>query len=71
MLAAAGLQVKRRTTIGYGPFSIRGRTILADDRGRSLDRSLGALAAERLPFLRGLGWHYVVLADRPRQRAGE
>ena len=71
MLAAAGLQVRRRTTIGFGPFSIRGHGIIADDRGRRLDRTLSALAAERLPFLRRLGWHYVVLADRPRPRTGD
>lgn len=71
MLAAAGLRVRRRTTVGFGPFSIRGHGILADDRGRRLDRTLNALAAERLPFLRRLGWHYVVLAERPRPRIGD
>jgi len=35
-----------------------------------VDRTLSALAAERLPFLRRLGWHYVVLADRARPRTG-
>ncbi len=65
MLVDAGLRVRRRTTVGFGPFTVRSRRIVGEDRGRRLDRMLSGLAADRLPFLRRRGWHYVVLADRP------
>ena len=71
LLADAGLRVGRRSTVGFGPFTVRSRKILGEDRGRHLDRMLNGLAAERLPFLRRRGWHYVVLAHRPESEIGE
>jgi SAM-dependent methyltransferase len=71
LLADAGLLVGRRSTVGFGPFTVRSRKILGEDRGRHLDQMLNGLAAERLPFLRRRGWHYVVLAHRPESEIGE
>lgn len=65
MLVDAGLRVRRRTTVGFGPFTVRSKRVLGEDRERRLNAMLSGLAADRLPFLRRRGWHYVVLADRP------
>lgn len=71
MIAAAGLRIERRTTIGYGPFTVRGKAVLSEERGRSLHRALTAASRERLPFLRRVGWHYMVLARRVEPGADE
>jgi hypothetical protein len=67
LLADAGLRVGRRSTVGFGPFTVRSRKLLGDESGRRLDRRLSGLAADRLPFLRRRGWHYVVLATAPER----
>jgi ubiquinone/menaquinone biosynthesis C-methylase UbiE len=59
MLAAHGINVVRRATVGYGPFTVLGRGALPDRAGRLLDTAL-ATASERHVRLRGAGWHYVV-----------
>jgi ubiquinone/menaquinone biosynthesis C-methylase UbiE len=61
MLRGAGLAPARRTTIGYGPFTFRGRTILTPRRSLALHRRLQRAAAEH-PQLRRHGWHYLVAA---------
>jgi ubiquinone/menaquinone biosynthesis C-methylase UbiE len=59
MLAGEGLVVVRRTTVGYGPFTVMGTLLLPDRIGTSLHERLESSARER-PRLRGTGWHYVV-----------
>ena len=69
IVTANGMRIERRTTVGYGPFTVRGRAVMNEARGRRLHHALSALARERLPFLRRMGWHYLVLARRVQERA--
>ena len=64
IVSSNGLRIERRTTVGYGPFTVRGRALMNEDRSRRVHYSLDALARGRLPFLRRMGWHYLVLARR-------
>jgi SAM-dependent methyltransferase len=63
-LVAAGLVPQRRTTLGYGPFTFRGRPLLPDRVGIRLHTRLHALAGERIPRLRRYGWDYLFSARR-------
>ena len=65
MLVAAGLEVTRRTTIGFGPFTFLGRPILGDRAAHSLHVRLQSAGEQRAPALRRLGWHYLVAARKP------
>ncbi len=65
LLAGAGIAVTRRTTIGYGPFTVLGRPVLAAGLGSSLDEMLQH-AARAHPRLRGGGWHYLVAGAKDR-----
>lgn len=65
MLAGAGIAVARRTTVGYGPFTLMGRRLLPDRAGTRLHEGLEQSAA-RSPRLRGSGWHYVVAGRKAR-----
>ncbi len=68
LLERAGVTVVRRTTVGYGPFTLLGRPALPDAAGTRLNEILQRAGA-RHPRLRGLGWHYVVAGvkdGRPR-----
>jgi 2-polyprenyl-3-methyl-5-hydroxy-6-metoxy-1,4-benzoquinol methylase len=58
LLAGAAITVLRRTTVGYGPFTILGRRALPEVAGTRLHHAL-QLAGERHPRLRGTGWHYI------------
>lgn len=58
LLADAGITVERRTTIGYGPFTVMGRRILPDGLGRIVDERLQGAALDH-PRLRRVGWHYL------------
>jgi ubiquinone/menaquinone biosynthesis C-methylase UbiE len=62
-LARAGLTVVRRTTVGYGPFTVRGRGAMPDGLGTRLNDMLHARSRHH-PRLRGAGWHYVVAATK-------
>jgi SAM-dependent methyltransferase len=64
MLVDAGLQPVRRTTVGFGPFTVLWRPVLGDRAGLLLDHRLGRLAERRVPRLRRTGWHYVVCARK-------
>jgi D-aspartate ligase len=66
LLAEAGIAVTRRTTVGYGPFTVLGRPILPDAIGCSLDERLQR-AAQDHARLRGGGWHYLVAGTRSRR----
>lgn len=59
LLAGAGVAAIRRTTIGYGPFTVLGRELLPGRLGVAVDERL-QLACARHPRLRGAGWHYLV-----------
>ena len=61
-LVAAGLEPERRTTVGFGPFTVFWRPILPDRTSLRLQRGLDHLAEHRVPRLRRYGWHYLVSA---------
>ena len=68
LLERAAVTVVRRTTVGYGPFTVLGRPALPDAAGTRLNEILQRAGA-RHPRLRGAGWHYVVAGvkdSRPR-----
>jgi SAM-dependent methyltransferase len=65
LIADVGLEVTRRTTVGYGPFSVLGRPVLSDARGLRLHAWLSELSHHRHPQLRRMGWHYLVAARKP------
>jgi SAM-dependent methyltransferase len=63
-LVAAGLEPERRTTIGFGPFTVYWRSFLSDQTALRLHRGLDHLAEHRVPRLRRHGWHYLVSARK-------
>jgi SAM-dependent methyltransferase len=67
MLEAAGLHPERRTSLGFGPFTFRGKALLSDENGIRLHRWLDGLAEGRVPRLRRNGWDYLVSARRVRK----
>jgi 2-polyprenyl-6-hydroxyphenyl methylase/3-demethylubiquinone-9 3-methyltransferase len=69
MLVAANLELGRRSTVGFGPFTFRRRPILGDRAGLWLHLRLQALADRGVPGFRLNGWHYVVSARAPALRA--
>ncbi len=62
ILTDAGLEVVRRATVGYGPFTFLGRPVLGDGAGLRIYGQLRKLSERRLPALRWMGWHYLVAA---------
>ena len=64
-VTAAGLEPLRRTTIGFGPFTVMGRAVLGDRFGLVLHRLLERLAATAVPQLRRTAWHHIVAARKP------
>jgi SAM-dependent methyltransferase len=64
LLASVDLKPARRATIGFGPFTFLGRSLVADAAARRLDDRLRELSRERLPVLRRTGWHYLVAAQK-------
>ena len=72
MLSGAGVRVARRTTVGYGPFTVLSRPVLPERVGAALHQRLHRSAADHAR-LRGAGWHYVVAgvkAGLPSEPAG-
>jgi ubiquinone/menaquinone biosynthesis C-methylase UbiE len=70
LLAGAAITVLRRTTVGYGPFTILGRRVLPEVAGTRLHHAL-QLAGERHARLRGTGWHYIAAGVKDgRARSG-
>ena len=63
-LVAAGLEPERRTTVGFGPFTVFWRSVLPDRTSLRLQRGLDHLAERRFPRLRRCGWHYLVSARK-------
>jgi ubiquinone/menaquinone biosynthesis C-methylase UbiE len=70
MLADAGLQIVKRCTLGYGPFTLMGLPALPDQLGVRLNARLQAFADRGVPGLRSTGGQYLVLAYRPPEHAG-
>ena len=64
LVSQAGLTVRSRRTIGFGPLSLLGRPLLSDARGVRLNQRLQGLADAGLPGVRGTGWHYVLRATK-------
>jgi hypothetical protein len=70
MLADAGLQIVKRRTLGFGPFTLMGLLALPDQLGVRLNARLQAFADRGVPGLRSTGGQYLVLACRPSEHAG-
>jgi ubiquinone/menaquinone biosynthesis C-methylase UbiE len=69
MLADAGLQIVKRCTFGFGPFTLMGRPVLPDQLSVRLNARLQAFADRGVPGLRSTGGQYLVLAQRPPEHA--
>jgi ubiquinone/menaquinone biosynthesis C-methylase UbiE len=67
LLVGAGVRPVRRTTIGFGPFTVLGHAALSEPAGLRLHLTLSALSAKRMPRLRRMGWHYLVAARKPER----
>ena len=67
LLVAAGVRPARRTTVGFGPFTFLGRAVLSEPAALRLHLRLTALRGQRMPWLRRMGWHYLVAARKPER----
>jgi SAM-dependent methyltransferase len=67
MLTGQGIDVSRRTSVGYGPFTVMGRLLLPDGVGTRLHQRLERSAGGR-PRLRGSGWHYLAAGRKRSDR---
>jgi predicted ATP-grasp superfamily ATP-dependent carboligase/ubiquinone/menaquinone biosynthesis C-methylase UbiE len=65
LMRAAGLETVRRSTIGFGRFSLMGYPLFSEHRDRLLHRRLQSLADRGWPILRSTGAHHVILARKP------
>jgi SAM-dependent methyltransferase len=64
LLASRGLRKERSTTIGFGPFTFRNRSIVSDSASARAHRTLQRLSDRGLPGLNEMGAHYLVLARK-------
>jgi lactoylglutathione lyase len=64
LLAGAGFSEVESRTVGFGPFTIWGRTVIGDRRGIVLHERLQSLADRGVPIVRWAGWHHLVSARR-------
>jgi ubiquinone/menaquinone biosynthesis C-methylase UbiE len=65
-MSACGFATVKSCTVGFGPFTFLGKTLLPDAIGVSVHRRLQTLASRRgVSPLRWTGSHYLVLATRP------
>lgn len=58
------LKMERAVTLGFGPFSFLGRTLLPDSVGIRLHHRLQTLANRGVPGVRSTGSQYLVLAKK-------
>jgi D-aspartate ligase len=65
LLSAAGLEVVRWSTVGFGPFSLLGRELLPARVGLAVQERLQRLADRDWPILSSTGAHHVILARKP------
>jgi SAM-dependent methyltransferase len=63
-VATAGLTKVEGRTVGFGPFSFFGHTILPDSYGNRVHQWLQSQADHGVPVIRSTGSHYVVLARK-------
>jgi ubiquinone/menaquinone biosynthesis C-methylase UbiE len=63
-LAGLGLTEIRRTTIGFGPITFWNHPIVPEGASVRLHRALQGLADRRVPVIRDLGGHWVILARK-------
>lgn len=64
LLASAGLRPVRRASVGFGPFTFGGLTLLGETASVWLHERLQRLAERGTPGLRRGGAHYIVVARR-------
>ena len=64
-LRESGLNKIKGATLGFGPFTWFGRRMLGDKAGIEMHERLQALADRGAFGLRSLGWHYLVLGQKP------
>ncbi len=67
IISESGLEKTKALTLGFGPFSFLGRTLLPDSLGIRLNYLLQALADRGVPGIRSTGSQHLVLA---RKRKG-
>jgi ubiquinone/menaquinone biosynthesis C-methylase UbiE len=65
-LKAAGFEVERGRTIGFGPITFAKHGVLPQSIGLTVHRKCQDLADNRIRIVRSLGSHYVVLARKPK-----
>lgn len=63
-LADAGLVKITSHTLGFGPFTLFAHQVLPEPRATVVHRHLQSLADRRLPVVRSMGAHYLVLAEK-------
>jgi hypothetical protein len=63
-LAAAGLRKVKSMTLGFGPFTVFDRQLLAESTAVRAHRLLQWLADRSVPVLRSTGAQHMVLAQR-------
>jgi predicted ATP-grasp superfamily ATP-dependent carboligase/ubiquinone/menaquinone biosynthesis C-methylase UbiE len=64
LLGAAGLEVVRWSTVGFGPFSLFGQELLPARADLAVQERLQRLAERDWPILRSTGAHHVILARK-------
>jgi ubiquinone/menaquinone biosynthesis C-methylase UbiE len=65
ILKTAGLELLRRSTLGFGPFTMFGRPVTSARAGIRLNARLQRLADQGMPGFRSAGAQYLVLARAP------
>jgi len=65
LLDTAGLEPLKFETVGFGPFTFLGRTILPNRIGLRVDRLLQRLADDNVPWLKRAAIFHVALAVKP------
>jgi 2-polyprenyl-3-methyl-5-hydroxy-6-metoxy-1,4-benzoquinol methylase len=63
-IRAAGLQIVRRTTVGFGPFTFAGKKLLSDSTSWKLHQRFQVFADHGWPVLRSTGNIYIALAKK-------
>jgi SAM-dependent methyltransferase len=66
LVRAAGLEPRRRRSVGFGPFTLLGVRLFSEVRSVTLHRRLQRLADRGVPLLRAAGMNSMVLATKPR-----
>ena len=65
LLRSAGLETVKRSSVGFGPFSLLGRKLLSERADLAVHERLQRLAERDWPVLRSTGAHHVILARKP------